>query len=71
LELKRPPGCDESASGEGSLTPGITPIKKLTRTVRQYWNGIVSYFDCRITQGTIEALNGIIQLARCRATGVG
>jgi hypothetical protein len=29
---------------------------------RQYWAGIVTYFQCRITQGAIEAINGIIQL---------
>ena len=36
---------------------------------QQYWKGIVSYFQCRITQGAIEAINGIIQLAKRRARG--
>ena len=47
----------------------LAPFQKLARTIRQYWKGIVSYFDGRITQGAIEATNGIIQLAKRRARG--
>jgi len=47
----------------------LAPFKKLAQTFRQYWAGIVSYFQCRITQGAIEAINGIIQLAKRRARG--
>jgi transposase len=47
----------------------LAPFKKLAQTIRQYRAGIVSYFECRITQGAIEAINGIIQLAKRRARG--
>jgi len=47
----------------------LKPFLKLAQTIRQYWNGIVSYFDSRLTQGAIEAINGIIQLAKRRARG--
>ena len=47
----------------------LAPFKKLAQTFRQYWDGIVSYFQCRVTQGAIEAINGIIQLAKRRARG--
>jgi transposase len=47
----------------------LAPFQKLARTIRQYWDGIVTYFDSRITQGAIEAINGIIQLAKRRARG--
>jgi len=47
----------------------IGPFCKLAKTFRQYWEGIVSYFKCRITQGAIEAINGIIQPAKRRARG--
>jgi transposase len=47
----------------------LEPFQKLARTIRQYWNGIVSFFDQRITNGAIEAINGIIQLAKRRARG--
>jgi transposase len=35
----------------------FAPFRKLAKTFRQYWAGIVSYFACRITQGAIEAIN--------------
>jgi transposase len=47
----------------------LAPFQKVARTIRQYWEGIVSYFHERITQGAIEAINGIIQLAKRRARG--
>jgi transposase len=43
----------------------LVPFRKLAQTFRQYWQGI----QCRITQGAIEAINGIIQLAKRRARG--
>jgi transposase len=47
----------------------LAPFRKLAKTFRQYWAGIVSYFLCRVTQGAVEAINGIIQLAKRRARG--
>jgi transposase len=47
----------------------LGPLQKLAWTIRQWWTGIINYFDHRITQGTIEAINGIIQLAKRRARG--
>ena len=47
----------------------LAPFQKMARTLRQYWNGVVSFFEERITQGAIEAINGIIQLAKRRARG--
>ena len=47
----------------------LAPFRKLAKTFHQYWQGIVTYFQCRITQGAIEAINGIIQLAKRRARG--
>jgi transposase len=47
----------------------LEPFRKLAKTIRQWWTGIVNYFNERITQGAIEAINGIIQLAKRRARG--
>jgi transposase len=47
----------------------LKPFQKLAQTIRHWWDGIISYFDERITQGAIEAMNGIIQLAKRRARG--
>jgi transposase len=42
---------------------------KLVETIRANWQGILAYFTHRYTQGPIEAINGIIQLAKRRARG--
>lgn len=47
----------------------LAPFQKLARTIRMYWHGIINYFQTRITQGAVEAINGIIQLAKRRARG--
>jgi len=47
----------------------LAPFRKLAKTVREYWAGIVNYFTEPITQGAIEAINGIIQLVKRRARG--
>jgi transposase len=47
----------------------LKPFRKLAKTIRQYWAGIASYFKHHITRGAIEAINGIIRLAKRRARG--
>ena len=68
LPLKKDPNCS-IVGANGQPEVDWRPSKKLAQTFRQYWTGIVSYFQCRITQGAIEAINGIIQLAKRRARG--
>jgi len=47
----------------------LAPFLKLAETIRSYWKGITAFFTSYLTQGAIEAINGIIQLARRRARG--
>lgn len=47
----------------------LPAFKKLARTIRKHWNGILAYFPQRITSAAIESINGIIQTARRRARG--
>ena len=47
----------------------LSPFRKLAKTVRQHWDGILAYFDTRLTSAAIEAVNGIIQLAKRMARG--
>jgi len=42
----------------------LEPFRTLAKTVRQHWEGILAYFDTGLTSAAIEAVNGIIQLAR-------
>src|SRR5262245_17738913 len=47
----------------------LEPFRTLAKTVRQHWQGILAYFDTGLTSATIEAVNGIIQLAKRIARG--
>jgi transposase len=47
----------------------LNPFRDLAKTVRQHWEGILAYFDTRLTSAAIEAVNGVIQLAKRMARG--
>lgn len=47
----------------------MEPFKKLARTLRKHMGGILGYFRNYTTSAAIEAVNGLLQLARRRARG--
>lgn len=47
----------------------IDQVKKVAKTVKNHWNGILSYFDSQLSNGFLEAVNGLIQAAKRRARG--
>jgi transposase len=47
----------------------LSPFRHLAKTVRQHWDGILAYFDTQTTPAAIEAVNGVIQLAKRMAHG--
>jgi len=47
----------------------LKPFEKLASTIEEHWTGILAFFENRLTQGPIEAINGLIQLAKRRARG--
>jgi transposase len=47
----------------------LEPFRSLAKTVRQHWEGILAYFDTRLTSAAMEAVNGIVQLAKRMARG--
>lgn len=47
----------------------IEQVKKVARTVKDHWNGILAWFDSKLSNGFIEAVNGLIQAAKRRARG--
>lgn len=47
----------------------LEEIKKVVRTIREHWDGIVAYLETRLTNGPAEAVNGIIQTAKRKARG--
>ena len=47
----------------------LAPFRKLARTLKAHWDGILNGFDSRLTNGGAEAINGLLQAAKARARG--
>ena len=47
----------------------LRPLVVLARTIRNHWTGILNWFQSKISNGILEAINGLIQAAKRRARG--
>ncbi len=47
----------------------LAPFRRLSKTIKEHLGGIIAFLQSRITNGTIEAINGLIQLAKRMARG--
>ena len=47
----------------------LPEMKKVVRSIREHWEGIVAYLDTRLTNGPAEAVNGLIQTAKRKSRG--
>lgn len=47
----------------------LEPMVKFGRTLRRHWDGILGYYQNYTTSAAIEAINGLLQLAKRRARG--
>lgn len=47
----------------------LEPFRKLARTLKQHLHGILAYWETRLTNAAIEAINGILQMAKRAARG--
>jgi transposase len=47
----------------------LEPFKKIAKSIRDHWDGIVAFIETRVTNGLIEAINGLLQLAKRLARG--
>jgi transposase len=47
----------------------IKPMIEVVKTIEAHWNGILNYFDSRITNGILEGTNRVIQLLKRSARG--
>ena len=47
----------------------LAPFKKLADSLRGHWDGITAFMQTRVTNGVIEAINGLLQLAKRMARG--
>jgi transposase len=49
----------------------LEPFKKLARTMKKHWKGIVRWKESQINNGILEGLNSVIQAAKRKARGYG
>lgn len=47
----------------------IEQVKKVAKTVKNHWTGILAWFDSKLSTGFLEAVNGLVQSAKRRARG--
>lgn len=55
--------------GSWAVRSRLEPIKKFWRTVQNHWDGILNYFDTRLTAGISEGINSRIQEIKRRGRG--
>jgi len=47
----------------------LDPFRKLARTIKDHFEGILAFMETRLTNAAIEAVNGILQMAKRMARG--
>ena len=47
----------------------LEPFRKLSRTLKAHWNGVVAFMQTRLSNAAMEAVNGILQIAKRMARG--
>jgi len=47
----------------------LEAVIEVAKTIKAHWNGILNYFNSRITNGILEGMNSIVQLIKRNARG--
>lgn len=47
----------------------IKPIKKVAKTIKKHWDGIIKWKETQINNGILEGLNSVVQAAKSKARG--
>jgi transposase len=47
----------------------IPAMVQVAKTIKQHWDGVLRWFQSRITNGLLEGINSLIQSAKARARG--
>jgi len=48
---------------------GLGPMVEVVGTIERHWDGILRWFQSRITNGVLEGINSLIQAAKAKARG--
>lgn len=52
-----------------AVTCGLGPVKDFACSVAEHWDGVIRWFQSRISNGVLEAISRLIQAAKRRARG--
>jgi len=47
----------------------LVPMIQAAYTIKDHWEGILSWFESRVSNGILEGINSLIQAAKARARG--
>ncbi|TAK93909.1 ISL3 family transposase [Patescibacteria group bacterium] len=47
----------------------LPPIVAAAKTIKNHWDGVLNWFDSRLTTGLVEGFNSLLQAAKARARG--
>ena len=47
----------------------LEAVIRVAKTIKEHWDGILNYFNSRITNGILEGMNSIVQLIKRNARG--
>lgn len=47
----------------------LQAFRELAQSIQEHWRGVVAFLKTRLTNGAIEAANGLLQLAKRLARG--
>jgi transposase len=47
----------------------LEPMIKAAKTIRAHWEGVLNWFESKMTTGFLEGLNSLVQAAKARARG--
>lgn len=47
----------------------LAPMIKMAKTIKAHWEGVLNWFDSKLTTGYLEGLNSLVQAAKSRARG--
>jgi transposase len=47
----------------------LEPIIEAAKTIKSHWNGVLKWFESRVSNGILEGINSLIQAAKAKARG--
>jgi Helix-turn-helix domain of transposase family ISL3/Transposase len=63
------PALPSAGGWAGPTVLGSKPFRKLSRTLKEHFHGVLAYLETRLTNAAIEAINGILQMPKRIARG--